>query len=122
MTNQEIFDKVAAHLLTQNARSYYEMSCRYRGPNGLRCAVGCLITDEAFKYELEGQSASNTMVKNALKKSLGMTRMTVKTVGLLMRLQSIHDCNTPESWEQELKNEAAHHGLQFNHTPTAKAE
>jgi hypothetical protein len=53
MTPQEIFDKVAAHLLTQrkqcrvhNLRSGFN-SCAYRDLDGLMCAAGCLIPNHA---------------------------------------------------------------------------
>ena len=48
MNIQEIFDTVSVHLLTQNEKSQesdFYRSCLYRGPNGTKCAVGCLIKD-----------------------------------------------------------------------------
>ena len=46
MNRQEVFDKVAIHLLTQNAKALNSGGlCVYKTPNGLRCAVGCLIPD-----------------------------------------------------------------------------
>lgn len=48
MTNQEIFEKVAKHLLDQGRRSTLatptgdEGACAYRGTGGAKCAVGCL--------------------------------------------------------------------------------
>jgi hypothetical protein len=47
LTPQAAFDKVARHLLKQNARSTNETTgeCLYRGPNGLRCAIGALIPE-----------------------------------------------------------------------------
>src|SRR5690349_11599184 len=50
MNAQEIFDKVARHLLTQKEQSRDSFSCAYRGVNQngkiLSCAVGCLIPDD----------------------------------------------------------------------------
>ena len=48
---QEVFDRVASHLLTQSARSLLPdgSGCAYRGANGRMCAVGCLIAD--YEYE-----------------------------------------------------------------------
>ena len=44
LTRQAAFNKVARHLLRQNAKSTNkDGECLYRGPNGLRCAVGALI-------------------------------------------------------------------------------
>lgn len=40
LTEQQIFDKVATHLLTQMERSVDECGdCRYRGMNGKMCAL-----------------------------------------------------------------------------------
>lgn len=46
MNAQEIFEKVAAHLLSQNAQALDKGgNCLYRDPSGKACAVGCLIPD-----------------------------------------------------------------------------
>ena len=47
---QELFDKIATHLLTQGARSENSLGkCLYRGEFGRKCAVGCLISDEEYE-------------------------------------------------------------------------
>lgn len=61
MNNQEAFDKVVAHLVEQKVPSSVtfhmtgpseidqpKAQCLYRGPNGLKCAIGCLIPDEMY--------------------------------------------------------------------------
>ncbi len=49
MTKQEIFDKVATHLLTQNEKALNSVGgCVYRTDKGLKCAVGCLIPVECM--------------------------------------------------------------------------
>ena len=60
MTLQEIYDKVVNHLRTQNAKSLSfvcdtdeHASCAYRGDGGLKCAAGCLITDELYDNNME---------------------------------------------------------------------
>jgi len=57
MNKQEFFDKVARHLLTQNAKSIeaFERNakCLYRGPNGMKCVAGCLIPDELYSENFE---------------------------------------------------------------------
>lgn len=61
MNTQEIFNTVATHLLTQNARSMGTApqmegrGCLYRGENGRMCAVGCLIKDEFYDPILENE-------------------------------------------------------------------
>lgn len=44
-TNQEIFDTCLTHLRAQGRRSIDPISgfCVYRGPDGLKCAIGALI-------------------------------------------------------------------------------
>ena len=47
MTEQEVFNKVWDHIITQGKPSLSgEGKCRYRGPNGLKCAAGIFLTDE----------------------------------------------------------------------------
>lgn len=54
-TKKEIFSKVKTHLLTQNKTSENESGrCLYRGPDKLKCAAGCLITDEQYDITMEG--------------------------------------------------------------------
>lgn len=59
MKTMDIFKHVGKHLLTQNEQSLVDRdtdrSCAYRGDGGLKCAVGCLITDEAYDPAIEGQ-------------------------------------------------------------------
>lgn len=47
--NQAIFNQVYTHLLTQNEKCEDENGCAYRNEQGLKCAVGCLITDEVYE-------------------------------------------------------------------------
>jgi hypothetical protein len=60
MTEQKIFDTVALHLIKQGKQSIDAAKgmCLYRGPNGLKCAVGCLIPDKVYRPEMEGHSVS----------------------------------------------------------------
>ena len=45
MKEQEVFDRVARHLLKQNAKATSPRGgCSYRTKEGLSCAVGCLLT------------------------------------------------------------------------------
>jgi len=50
-TAQEIFDTVAEHLLKQGKQSKApgDKGCRYRGPDGTKCAVGVLIPDADYR-------------------------------------------------------------------------
>lgn len=66
MTAQQVYDTVCAHLAAQARRSLVERmglgpwgdtgsdtTCMYRSPDGLRCAIGCLIPDSEYHPEME---------------------------------------------------------------------
>lgn len=99
MISQELFTKVATHLLTQNARAMDNLTrCRYRGDGGLRCAVGCLINDTEYTYKLEGNTVQTIKVQTALRNS-GVPSEAFADLGVL---QGIHDFFYPEKWRDEL--------------------
>lgn len=71
MTKQQMFDIVWAHFVTnKNPLSIAvdpvteESACRYRGPNGEKCAVGVLLPDELYRPEMDGPAMA---VGNLLK-------------------------------------------------------
>jgi hypothetical protein len=105
---QDIFDKVANHLLTQNRSSLDNegMECVYRACNGDKCAVGCLIADEHYHAKLEGEPASDAWVIEALSKSLNFLPEELNfysPIGrLLSELQHAHDYCDPEEWPADL--------------------
>lgn len=118
MTKQEIFTKVKNHLLTQNARSIDDGSidddigmCRYRGSNGLMCAVGCLIPDDMYDPSMEGVSVDAIRQDNeALDEYLG----SYSTINLLTDLQHLHDRRAVGSWPEELRRIAKLYDLNFD--------
>ena len=62
MTNQEIFDKIHQHLLTQRTAAIKNGSCAYRaGPKA--CAVGALIPDSLYTPEIEGASVATLIAQ-----------------------------------------------------------
>lgn len=124
MNAQQIFDKVAAHLIKQNEPSRGVDQCRYRclyrGPNGKSCAVGCLIKDEYYSAALEGKGIRRPAVQEAVKMSLDMTTRDFFNVErLLSELQRVHDiavfgCNDYASyWPKSLQKVATEFGLTF---------
>jgi len=108
MTDQEVFDRVALHLLTQNKKSEYTEAegtipfCKYRNSEGLSCAVGCLIPDDKYDISIEGGSVESMKVSMILD-DLGFGYNT----SLLINLQHIHDSFDVDCWEQELRRTAA---------------
>lgn len=92
MTNQEIFDRVIAHLRKQGEPAFDdEGDCLYRTEiNGrvLMCAVGCLIADEHYSENLEGKTIHDDVeVSEAVEASIGK----VGSWRLLGALQFAHD-------------------------------
>jgi hypothetical protein len=111
MNTQEIFDKVAKHLLTQNAKSGDGSNYLYRGPNGMMCAVGCLIDDKAYRPDFEKHRITSPTVKDALLASGIVCQYDNES--LLTRLQMIHDYKDVVNWKQQLESCANHFGLKF---------
>lgn len=110
MTPQEIFDRVAAHLLNQGRRSvrtdeFY--GCAYRGRDGLRCAAGALIPDDEYNPDFEGEPVTRRRILLAI----GVSPNDGDAVTLLARLQDMHDEKMPSRWESELEELAAERGL-----------
>ena len=124
MNQEEIFDKVANHLLTQNARSFSTelQVCMYRSGDGLMCAVGCLIKDDAYVERIENSPIGATVVDKVLIKS-GIPMDTDPVYeDLLLNLQQLHDgkcldCNSQTydvfEWETGLQAIAKFFGLDY---------
>lgn len=97
-TAQEVFDQVAKHLLTQNAKSvtfnedYGKDFCMYRGDNGLKCAAGCLIGDDEYRNDMEDYLYSS------------LRESPEEHQELITRLQCIHDQREVKEWKSELKS------------------
>ncbi len=111
-SEQEVFNYVAAHLLTQNQRA--EMNhpdsgevCAYRSGQ-LKCAVGCLISDEDYLPEMEGRNVyhiiDDVRYKKVFQKMSGISI-------LIGSLQRIHDSYEPSQWRRELLSMAERRGL-----------
>lgn len=115
MTNQQIFNKVVKHLLKQGVKSINRGKCLYRGPSGLKCAVGCLIPDKLYIKEIEGKTIGGmtifsiyySILANILKKS----GVGTKSFVLLDCLQDIHDHQIVKHWPEDLKQAAKLHNL-----------
>lgn len=119
LTPQQIFDKVSAHLMQQGQKSMAERElfvgrppkpvCCYRGDGGTSCAVGCLISDEDYKPEMEswtaGQLQDKPFVSPELRNFLG------NNSELLYMLQRTHDRYEVEDWPTRLREVAESFGL-----------
>src|SRR5688500_4424543 len=103
-TEQEVFDQVKAHLLTQNKQSVDHEKCLYRGPDNTKCAAGIFIDDDRYTPDFEGRSWSGVAEK------LGV-RAHCELIG---GLQIIHDNREPSEWKNELRLYAEKRGLVYN--------
>lgn len=108
-TAQQVFDQVATHLLTQKKKSRVIHrdngklgfpkgdSCVYRTPEGLKCAAGCLISDEEY-LTLIGESRNSIPWNSLIARGVAPEEHRE----LIVSLQRCHDHNTPEYWDRYL--------------------
>lgn len=105
MDRQLILNKVTHHLLTQKKPGRAsDGSCQYQTFDGLKCAIGILISPEHFRAELNQCGTVRELpVLNAVVKSLELDAPTKEDVQFLRDLQVVHDGHHPVDWEAELK-------------------
>lgn len=123
-TAQEVFDQVASHLLTQNAKSVARLgdgyACAYRGADGMKCAAGCLIGDDEYRPEMEG-AAWCSMTKSEFQYPGSDPHEAIRGLAprdhlnLISDLQIVHDSYDVPDWRRLLAKTARDHGLVFNH-------
>jgi hypothetical protein len=58
MDTQAVVDKVLKHLWDQGRVSYDHSlnGCAYRGEDGTKCAIGILIPDDIYSFDMEGKN------------------------------------------------------------------
>src|SRR3954452_25038072 len=102
MTPQQIYNRVAKHLLTQNRKSVKPgtMRCLYRGPNGLKCAIGILIPNKLYSEDMERVPVLNLCRFPSLKSRFD------GHYSLLCELQTVHDSHPVRSWPALLRGVA----------------
>lgn len=115
MTDKQIFERVKKHLLKQKEQATDDENgtggCRYRGVDGLKCAVGCLITNAAYTPKCEGHTPNELGIRGGrwifgpLAKALNQSRIPAResTQMLLSTLQEIHDNEEPIEWRSRLR-------------------
>ena len=122
MTDQQLFDTVATHLLTQRKAAIGKNGdCLYRkarrkGAAPLTCAIGCLIPEEKYSPEMEGYSlndniglSDNTAARvEMIRRAAGLSP---RQIPLGRALQDLHDETPVRTWEAGLRRIAAWFGL-----------
>lgn len=95
LTHQSAFDAVLHHLAKQRKRAIYNDDCVYRAPDGTKCAVGCLFTDEEYNKIPE-------LHRYLYHIALNTSSFKNLSISFLCDLQILHDDS--ENWSLESKN------------------
>lgn len=103
-TEQQVFDQVKNHLLSQKGHSIEGGVCKYRGPSGMKCAVGCLMSDQEYKPDMENNEWRGLIRKGFVPGT---------HASLITILQNTHDNHSPESWTRVLKRVAESFSLKY---------
>lgn len=105
MEKQQTFDTVVAHLRKQGCKAISKHgTCMYRAQSGAMCAAGCLIPDDKYISEMEGQSVIQGGGKRLARKcviELG------HNIDLVQSLQNVHDQSEVRDWERMLQATAS---------------
>lgn len=115
LTRQQIFSTVRAHLLAQQAISEDDGgSCRLRGRDGRRCAIGALIQDEHYWAGLEefGIGYYQAGYDGPLLRALAMSAVDAydpRVIELLQDLEDVHDGGDVAHWPEQLDELARRH-------------
>lgn len=105
-TAQDVFDQVVAHLRQQGKKSATAdgESCQYRSFDGLKCAAGCLVSDDEYNSEMEGLRW-NLLAQTGF--------VPIAHVSLIKALQSVHDDTHESRWESSLREVALAFHLKY---------
>ena len=119
MTDQELFDNVATHLLRQGKRALdAEGKCVYRSFDGLKCAAGCLIDDEHYSSGFENLGVTTRAKAEGFSEdlldALNASGVSDEQFELVSELQVIHDAYEPRSWSRSLAQLAKDLNLTFH--------
>ena len=115
LTQQQIFDKVAKHLLTQKLPARWKGACiMFDKETGRRCAVGCLLPKRFYRGK------DNCYLVEHIQEDLAAHGIDLKAVSqhnnqknseLLHSLQVLHDGDYGKKWKRGLKTIAKDFGL-----------
>ncbi len=111
MNRQEAFNKIYTHA-QQKRKSFDEINlkCLYRGPNGAKCFIGCLIPDEVCPDKVDYGVAITDILKlcgidlGSIARDL-VTGEDERTENFYFynNLQQIHDNHSPQEWNYLLQ-------------------
>ena len=123
MNNQEFYNKSIEGLAAQGFQQSSEIGgeCLYRGPNGLKCAIGVVVTDEQISQAAEIAAQQDpSRAQTALETREGFTSSAFEPLFpdvspmLMSTLQSAHDIySVPLKRLQGLKSAGKDFGLEI---------
>ncbi len=104
MNLQEIFNIVWKWFVVEgNEKSVSETGvCRYRGSNGSKCAIGCLIPDDKYSKDIEGVSVL-TLVNRYYSTGIWIKQNLLVSSEILSELQRCHDIIGKTSFSIHIK-------------------
>jgi hypothetical protein len=90
MDTQAVVEKVLKHLWDQGRVSYDPSlnGCAYRGEDGTKCAIGILIPDDIYSFDMEGKNFHQLCQQYDVVAALPEIKA-IKQVGEVM--QQLHD-------------------------------
>lgn len=95
-TPQYIFDRCVEHLYAQGRAARIGDFCRYRGPDGRKCAAGAFIRDDRYEPFMEKKSIHEVVDKFG--PGVFDCDITAAHMDLLADLQLAHDNSDPNSY------------------------
>lgn len=109
---QEIFDKVAKHLLTQKVRCVDKQGCcvYFNVETNMKCAAGCLIPDRDYSEYFE-RGAVDYYIINKITNFFKNSGYSKNEIELVQELQELHDWFRPKTWKKRLRLIAKEHSL-----------
>jgi hypothetical protein len=94
-TAQSFYDAVCAHLVAQGKRCYQAgVGCLYRGPEGLKCAIGAVIPDDIYTPEMDRNDGFTAL---GLYTDFPEVQPYIPNMDLAISLQHVHDI--PDTWD-----------------------
>lgn len=119
---QAVFETATVHLMMQGKKSQAfmgkvdDLTCAYRSPEGLKCAIGALFPDEEYRPFFEGDT-----VKGLVERADGpptLKRLAEATGRpFLSCLQEVHDDHAVTEWPKALRWVASLYGLDTSKVP-----
>ena len=86
--------------------------CLYRGPRGLKCAIGHCIDDEFYDEGLEGHVVSDDCITDAvIRSNPNLDPSIALSIAFLERLQNSHDQADYKSFQENFRNNLIKYGL-----------